>query len=552
MADAGDALDPADSGQPAGRAADPGLVKDSITVSSWTVVSRATGLCRLAVVAGVLGPTYLGNTFSAMNEIPNLVYFGLLGGSLFPPLLVPSIVGHLERADRRSAERVAGGFLGLVLAGLAVAVAAAVVFRPLIMYLFTLGAGSGVAADQRRAGGLLLVVLAPQILLYGVAGTARAVLEASGRFALAAGAPALENAGIILTLGVFAARFGTETRLDEVHTTQLLLLGGGTTASVAVHAAVVWAGARRSGIALRPHRGWRDPDVRQIVSRMRPALGHAGLAAVSAFAVWMLANRVSGGVVAFLLAETVCMLPIVVGASPIAAALVPRLARDTNRRDGARYADHLLEGVALAYFVAVPAAVGLLAFAAGIARAVSFGEMDTGSGAALVAAALSGLALGVLGEVAFQVGTAAAYARSDTVTPLRAMVLRSLVSAAGMVASLAFTGTAALLALGLALSVGTLVGAGYFVLRLAPLVPTGGGRLKSALGRTSTASFLMLIPAGSVAVVGRRVGNLPDWVATLAVVVTAAIVFLMLHARWRSPELGSVIETLRRQSTRET
>ena len=65
--------------------------RNSITVSAWTLVSRVTGFARVAVIAAVLGPTYFGNTFQAINQLPNLIIYGLLMGSLFSSLLVPSL-----------------------------------------------------------------------------------------------------------------------------------------------------------------------------------------------------------------------------------------------------------------------------------------------------------------------------------------------------------------------------------------------------------------------------------------------------------------------------
>src|SRR5438046_7253111 len=89
--------------------------RDSMTVAAWTIISRVTGVIRFAVIAAVLGPTFFGNTYQFTNSLPNLLYYGLLAGSLFSSLLVPALVGHVDKGDRRGSERVAGGFLGITL-----------------------------------------------------------------------------------------------------------------------------------------------------------------------------------------------------------------------------------------------------------------------------------------------------------------------------------------------------------------------------------------------------------------------------------------------------
>src|SRR5215203_2283835 len=61
---------------------DDSFVGDSLAGSVWTAVSRVSGFVRAAGIAAVLGATYLGNTFVALNSLPNLVYYQLLAGSL--------------------------------------------------------------------------------------------------------------------------------------------------------------------------------------------------------------------------------------------------------------------------------------------------------------------------------------------------------------------------------------------------------------------------------------------------------------------------------------
>ena len=85
-----------------------GAVGDSLVVATWTSISRMTGFGRVAVTAAVLGPTYFGNTYQAANALPNIVYYGLLAGSLMSSLLVPALVVHIDGGRREACERVAG------------------------------------------------------------------------------------------------------------------------------------------------------------------------------------------------------------------------------------------------------------------------------------------------------------------------------------------------------------------------------------------------------------------------------------------------------------
>jgi len=303
--------------------------RDSMTVAAWTIVSRVTGVIRFAVIGAVLGPTFFGNTYQFTNSLPNLVYYGLLAGSLFSSLLVPALVKHVDTRDRQASERVAGGFLGITLVLLLVIAPLAILVGPLVFRFAALAGGPPVAdaAAQTRVGLLLIVMFIPQIFFYGVVGTATAVMNSRRRFALAAGAPAVENLGTMAVLGAAALLYGTGTSLTDVPPGEILLLGLGSTGAVALHAATQWWGARRAGVILTPRPGWRDPEVRVVIRRALPSLAQAGLASLQVLTLLMVANRLPGGVIAFQIGLNFYYLAIAVGATPVALSLLPRLAR---------------------------------------------------------------------------------------------------------------------------------------------------------------------------------------------------------------------------------
>src|SRR3954451_8650538 len=110
-------------------------VGDSMTVAVWTVISRATGVIRGVVVAAVLGATLFANTYQFTNSLPNLVFYGFLGGSMLSSLLIPALIRHVDSGDRGAAERVAGGFLGIVAVGAAALTPLAVLAAPLALRL---------------------------------------------------------------------------------------------------------------------------------------------------------------------------------------------------------------------------------------------------------------------------------------------------------------------------------------------------------------------------------------------------------------------------------
>ena len=85
-----------------------GAVADSMSVAVWTTISRFSGVLRGIAIAAVLGATYFANTYQFTNSLPNLIFYGLLAGSLFSSLLVPALVRHIDAGDQKAAARVAG------------------------------------------------------------------------------------------------------------------------------------------------------------------------------------------------------------------------------------------------------------------------------------------------------------------------------------------------------------------------------------------------------------------------------------------------------------
>ena len=519
------------------------VARNSRQVGVWTAVSRVTGFARAATIAAVLGPSYLGNLFLAANLLPNLV-FGFLTGSVLVSLIVPALVQSADREGVKAMERVAGGILGVSLLAYGLVAATAVLMGPFLLRLLTLGVeDASTAAAQQRVGLPLLVMLLPQVVLYGIATAGQAVMNTCNRFALAAAAPALENVGVIVTMLAAALLFGPGVTVESIEISNLLLLGLGTTGAVGLHAAVQWFGAARAGVRMRPAAGWRDPEVRRALRGVLPSLGYAGLNMSRFFATLIVANRVPGGVVAFQLGLNFFYLPIAVGARPVGASLLPELTRLWNRGALEQFRQELVSGVSLSLFLTVPATVAYTALSGPLARAVTFGEMATGTGVSLLAASLATLGVGVLGEAAFVIATSASYARNDATTPFISTV--ALTSLSLLVMASAFVvprGPLVLATLGFAFSLGNLVGAGILGRRVMAHLPHGGPSWWPAMLRALSASACMLVPALLVTTfLPRALPNRPGGLLVMLLAAAAgSLTYLLVQALFRSPELASL------------
>jgi putative peptidoglycan lipid II flippase len=499
--------------------------RDTMTVAIWTTVSRVTGMARVIVIGAVLGPTYFGNAYQLTNVLPNLIFYGFLAGSLLSSLLVPALVRHIDAGDGAETARVAGGFLGVEWLILLVAGPVAILAVPML-----LPNGESVRA--------LAILAVPQVFCYAMVASATAVMYAKRRYLLAAAAPALENLGVIAVL-VLAGVLYSNPSGGSVSMGLVLLIGGGSTLAVVLHACVQWWGARRCGVTLLPRAGWHDSDVRRVVRRAVRSMAQAGLLAVQTLLLLAIAGRVAGGTVALQMSLNFYHLPLAIAAAPVGLALLPRLSRMIEDDQATAFADAYVRAVGLALFLMIPAAVGYVVLAVPLANIVAAGQMSSPAGVAMVAGSLSALAVGLIGETLFVISTQAAYARGDARTPLRSMVLQSMVCAALVVPALSVNGRAVVTVLAGAFAAASVVGGVHLSYRVRRGLAPATHRLWPSLARTVTASTAMAAVTWSVAaVVMRTLDGTPGWlVASGAGTVAGIAVYLAVHRWFGSAEL---------------
>jgi putative peptidoglycan lipid II flippase len=535
--------EPSTEGEPGARSAAAELAAHSRTVALGTLVSRVTGFGRVAALAAVLGPTYFGNLFQTSLLLPYILC-QLLMTSLTTAILTPHLVRHLDAGDHAGARPVANGFLGVACILFTVVAVLCAAGAPIFVILLTSAVPDPeVREHQLRLGAPLIMALAPQVLFYGITAISIAVQQAHRRFALPSAAPAIENIAVIAVLGATALLFGVGSDVDAISTGQLLLLGLGSTAAVALHTAVQWLGAWRAGVSLVPSAGWRDPEVRRVVRLALPSSGNATLTAAAVLAILIVAGSVPGGAVAFQIAYNLFNLPIALAARPVAAAQLPLLARSFQRNAAAAAHAIYRDSLRLTLFVAMPASLLFLCVPETLARAIAFGEMRTHEGIALVAAAIAGLGIGLIGDAVLALSTSASYARHDATGPLKAVAIRMAVACAGTaLASRTMHGAGLLLALGLSLSIANLCAAAYLhgeQLRFLPRLSSPWKRsLLGDLGASILAGAGAILLAHSMA--GQTGSSARSLGAAALVVGFSAVLYLLSQLARGSGELRTL------------
>jgi putative peptidoglycan lipid II flippase len=509
----------------------PGLLRSAATITAWNTVSRISGFVRVLAVGAAVGTTFLGNTYQSANLVSNLLFEVLAAGLLSAPL-VPVLVSLIDRRRPDEAERVAGTVLAASLLGLGAIVLACFVARTWIMRVLTLDVHDGaVRAAEVRLGVFLLWFFLPQVVLYAVCAVMTALLHATHRFAAAAAAPVANNVVVTGTMVAFLVmRRGATPGLVLGHG-QRLVLAAGTTAGVAAMAAVPLAAAWRAG--LRPRLGWdlRRPELRRVARLGGWGVVLLGAGQVLIGVTLVLANRVSGGVVAYQIAFTFFLLPHAVLAHPVLTALYPRLAAVASEGRWPSFAAELGRGLRGIVLVTLPAGAAMFVLGGPLLRVMRVGALDV-AGARLVGRVLAAYALGLAGYGAFlllaRASTAAGDARLPALTAVAMAVAGALAMAAtsgaarggnrvvvlGLVHSAVVTaGAVALLAglrrrIGQAVPLAGIAGRALLVAAATGVTAAGGARLAPAGGGRASAAMALFLggTAGvAAAIAGYRV-----------------------------------------------
>ncbi len=513
-----------------------GIGAAAALIAVLTLLARLAGFGRNLVFARTVGTTCVGDTYVAANTVPNIIFEIVAGGAL-ASLVVPMLSGAIASGDHERARRTASALLTwTILILLPICGLVALLARPLAEALLSGSSCSGAV----ELGTRMLLVFAPQVVLYGIGIVLTGILQAHGRFAGPAVAPLLSSIVVAIAYLLYRLSAGVPNSIDELERGSELILSVGTTVGVVVLALVLLIPLRGTGLRLRPSLSFPAgvaPRVRRLAAAGIATLAAQQIAVVVAI---RLANdgAPAGTQVLYLLAMTVFLLPWAAIAVPLATSAFPRLsasweqgAEQSYRRTLAPTTAAVVMGCLLGsgamYAVAVPAA---RIFVQGT------GVPDSDLAVDRLADAIVAFAPGLVGYGLVALLTRALYARGLWKEPTLAVVCGWLVTVAaniGLAAALPAGARGVALAAGNSIGV-TVAGVALIVLtvRLAGrdalrgVAPVGAAALVAVVISAAAGRLLAEVWAG-----GGVVMAVLQILAAGAVVVLIAGAAMMVLAR---------------------
>ena len=265
-----------------------GIARGALVVASLTAFSRMLGLVRTLVFSQSVGAGCLGTAYVTANQVPNLIYELALGGALtsaMVPILARSAepIGDRPQAKARVAQITSALLTWAVVILVPVTAIIVGVAGPIAAALIPVNPNASCArADMVGVTSHMLVVFAPQILLYGLSVVLFGLLQAYRRFTGPALAPVIAQRGHDQLLSGLRSP-GNKASLARTPLVAELVLSIGTTMNIgtlvswraARLAAAAAAGGRRCG-SPRGHAAGRRPRAGRRCSSSWPSTSRRG------------------------------------------------------------------------------------------------------------------------------------------------------------------------------------------------------------------------------------------------------------------------------------
>ncbi|WP_435887816.1 murein biosynthesis integral membrane protein MurJ [Streptomyces chartreusis] len=521
--------------------------RGSAVMAAGSLVSRATGFARSAVVAaaiGTIGPVPDG--YAVGNALPTIVYMLLLGGAM-NAVFVPELVKAAKEHDDGGVAYTDRLVTVCVVALLAIT-ATAVWAAPAIIDAYTDYTGEQAAMTTAFARYCL-----PQIFFLGLFTLLGQVLNARGRFGAMMWAPVLNNLVVMAVFGLYLAlAMGGG---DTLTATETAVLGWGTTAGIAAQALALVPALRAARFRWRPRFDWRGSG---LTRPLRSAGWLVLLVLANQGAYWVTTRLATTagldggpGYGAYNNAYALWVVPHGIITVSVVTALMPRMSAAAADGDTAAVRRDVSHALRVSASAVVPAACALFALARPMmALAFGYGRTSAADTAAM-AGILMAFAPGLVALSGQYVLSRAFYALSDTRTPflLNLVIVTvnaglSLAAAHLLPARWAVTGMAA--AYSLALCAGWALTGRVLSRRLGVVRP-----LRTSAAGAHARLLVAAVPAtalGCLAALGTAAAG--PVVSIVAGATAVVLTFALLARALRLAELDALLAGARRKLTR--
>ena len=427
------------------------MVKGFRQIASITALSRVFGLVRDMAYSQFFGAQELMDAWSIAFMIPNLAR-RLFGEGAASASFIP-VYSKEVQLDKEGSDKLAGTVVTVIITLLA----GLVVFGWLVMWGFYMLSGK---ADETRLIISLSSIMLPYTIMVCVVAILAGILNVHRHFAAPAAAPIVLNIFIISTILLTGWAFDIPGR-EQVFAVAFSVLAAGI-AQIAIQIAPL----RASGVSLKPAWDVHSDAFKKIMLLMGPMILGMTVTQINTLSdnliAWFFSGSDDKGAFFEFLGNTIryplwrgsvshlyysqrlYQLPLGILGISLATAIFPVMSSDAARKDHDALCRTIGRGIKGAFFVAIPASVGLLLVAHPLVAAVFEHGKFLSSDTTMTSRTLAFYAIGLCGFFTQQIVTRAFYAMQDSKTPMKSALAAVIVNVILNMTLIWFIGTAGL------------------------------------------------------------------------------------------------------------
>jgi putative peptidoglycan lipid II flippase len=511
------------------------VIKAAGVVGAATLLSRALGYIRDAVIAWYFGAGLNSDAFIAAFRIPNLLR-KLLGEGSISNAFVPVLTDYLAKDGKDEAFRLARSALWLFSVILAVVSICGIILSPLIVKIIAPG-----FIDSPGKASLTVVltrIMFPYIFFIGLVALCMGILNVFGHFATPALSPVLLNLAMISSVFFLCPHLSKPVLGLAIG----VMIGGVLQLGFQLPAMV------RKGFVFRQKASIFHPGLKKIGRLMPPVIIGGAVYQINVLVGTLLGSFLQEGRVTVLyFADRLVQFPLGIFAIAAATAVLPSLSRQAASNDDAAFKDTFNYSVRLTLFLTIPSMIGLIILREPIVSLLfQRGEFSV-QAARLTVRALLYYAIGLWAFSAVRIVAATFFALKDTRTPV---VMATVSILANMVLGIILMKPLDHGGLALATSIASVLNLGLLVHALRKKLGALGWRhIAQSVARTLGSSAIMGIVVWAVArlLIPTEGGSLTEHVVGLfACVIIGLIVFGVCSYIIKSPEFEFAVAEVKK------
>ncbi len=387
-----------------------------------TLTSRITGIFRDIALVAAIGTAIFADTYSVANSLPNIIYILIAGGAI-NAVFIPALVRHMKD-DADGGQQFTDQLLSFIGLVLLVIVTLGVIFAGSLVGLYATDSWS---VQDFKIATLFAMWFIPQVFFYGVYTIASQVLNARDVFVLPMFAPIINNVIVIITALAFLVISDQVPTTETVSTSQIYLLGAGTTLGVIVQALILLPALSKAGYRFNPTLNFRGSGLGKIADLAIWTIGFVIVNQVSFLILSNLTtyanvlarneNLVANGFTSYQKAQLMMMLPHSIITVSIVTALLPRLSKYAHDLDRESFNSELASAMRTVVAFIVPLAAILFLAGNRIGQFLYGYGASTAEQGQAVGKVAAMFAIGLPAFSMFYVLLRSFYAREDTKTP---------------------------------------------------------------------------------------------------------------------------------------